>query len=82
MVFRVKVNTIDWYSAPPTTLDPTLPVSSSSKKRPPVPILRVFGATESGKPVLAHVHGVLPYMYIEFNPSNRGNITSNHRLDV
>lgn len=31
-----------------------------------VPQLRIFGATDSGQRVVAHVHGVFPYLYIEY----------------
>lgn len=29
-----------------------------------MPILRVFGITEHGQKVCAHVHGVFPYLYV------------------
>lgn len=34
----------------------------------PVPIMRMFGVTENGNSVLALVHGVSPYFYIEAPP--------------
>jgi len=66
MVFRVKLNNIDWYRSLPTDLDPTLPIVSAAEGIPPVPILRIFGATESGQRVCAHIHGVFPYLYVEY----------------
>ncbi|VDN97005.1 unnamed protein product [Rodentolepis nana] len=30
----------------------------------PVPIIRVYGVTESGNSVVAHVHGFMPYFYV------------------
>jgi DNA polymerase zeta len=66
MVFRVRLNNIDWYRSPPTELDPALPVVSAAERTPPVPIFRIFGATEAGERVCAHVHGIFPYLYVEY----------------
>ncbi|KAI9888365.1 MAG: DNA polymerase zeta [Vezdaea aestivalis] len=69
--FRVRLNCIDHYQSQPTHFDPYLPlqpqqpekgVSQSAK----LPIIRVFGATESGQKVCAHIHGVFPYLFIEY----------------
>lgn len=30
-----------------------------------VPIVRMFGVTDGGHSVLCHVHGFLPYFYVE-----------------
>lgn len=30
----------------------------------PVPIVRVFGVTENGNSVVAHVHGFMPYFFV------------------
>jgi DNA polymerase zeta len=65
-VFRFKLNNIDFYRSSPTDLDPALPIVSAAEGTPPVPILRIFGATESGQHVCAHVHGVFPYLYVEY----------------
>ncbi|KAF8249753.1 DNA/RNA polymerase [Wilcoxina mikolae CBS 423.85] len=73
MVFRFKLNNIDFYRSSPTDLDPALPVVSAAEGTPPVPILRIFGATESGQRVCAHVHGVFPYLYVEYPGPYFGN---------
>lgn len=34
-----------------------------------MPVIRVFGATETGQKVCAHIHGAFPYLYIEYTGS-------------
>lgn len=70
--FRVLLNCVDHYQAAPTYLDPQLPHkngATSGASRAKVPVIRVFGATETGQRVCAHIHGAFPYLYIEY----RGN---------
>lgn len=84
--FRFRLNCIDNYQATPTDLDPTLRrgTGSSQKSReasPQVPVIRVFGATETGQKVCAHVHGALPYLYLEYTGSlekDVGQFASSH----
>lgn len=74
-VFRVRLNCIDHYQAEPTEFDPRLPSNggvTQQKSAPRVPVIRVFGATETGQKVCAHIHGALPYLLIRYN----GNLTS------
>lgn len=71
-LFRVRLNCIDHYQASPTHYDPQLrndigPVQA--RKGPKVPVVRVFGATETGQKVCAHIHGAFPYMYVEYQGS-------------
>ena len=71
-LFRVRLNCVDHYQATPTEFDPQLPKtrkSSQQKTIPRVPVIRVFGATETGQKVCAHIHGAFPYLYIEYNGS-------------
>ncbi|KAJ5318630.1 hypothetical protein N7476_005050 [Penicillium atrosanguineum] len=70
--FRVRLNCIDHYQATPSELDPALPFRDGATEkdfRPKVPVIRVFGATETGQRVCVHVHGVFPYLYIEYSGS-------------
>ncbi|OKL63027.1 hypothetical protein UA08_01938 [Talaromyces atroroseus] len=50
--FRVRLNCIDHYQAAPTEFDPPVPFAngvSQRTERPKVPVIRVFGATETGQ---------------------------------
>ncbi|KAL6409818.1 DNA polymerase zeta subunit [Ilyonectria robusta] len=68
-LFRVRLNCIDHYQATPTRYDPQLrndvPLSQIAKG-PKVPVIRVFGSTETGQKVCAHIHGAFPYLYVEY----------------
>ncbi|KAK4555284.1 DNA polymerase zeta [Recurvomyces mirabilis] len=73
-IFRVRLNCLDNYQSAPSSLDPPLWGASthSSTQRgnlPNVPVIRVFGATETGQKVCAHVHGAFPYLYIPYTES-------------
>ncbi|KAJ5882836.1 uncharacterized protein N7473_011098 [Penicillium subrubescens] len=70
--FRVRLNCIDHYQATPSKLDPPLPFRDGNlddNAWPKVPVIRVFGATETGQRVCVHVHGAFPYLYIEYSGS-------------
>ena len=66
MAFRVRLNNIDSYQAYPTFLDPTFPHIPDDERPPKIPIVRVFGATDTGQKVCAHIHGAFPYLYVEY----------------
>lgn len=69
-LFRVRLNCIDHYQANPSEFDPQLPKSNESSKQkhsPGVPVIRVFGSTQTGQKVCAHIHGAFPYLYIEYD---------------
>ncbi|KAI9739958.1 MAG: DNA polymerase zeta [Claussenomyces sp. TS43310] len=69
-LFRVRLNCIDHYQSSPTQFDPQLRrdvVPSQRYKEPEVPVIRVFGSTETGQKVCAHIHGAFPYLYIEYD---------------
>jgi hypothetical protein len=70
--FQVRLNCIDHYQATASELDPPLPFRdgvSEKDFKPKVPVIRIFGATETGQRVCVHVHGAFPYLYIEYNGS-------------
>lgn len=73
-VFRLRLNCVDHYQATPTGFDPSLPVikcndQAQKNVTPKVPVIRVFGATETGQKVCAHIHGAFPYLYVEYQGS-------------
>ncbi|KAM0135714.1 hypothetical protein ACHAP3_004809 [Botrytis cinerea] len=71
-LFRVRLNCIDHYQAIPSQFDPRLKRNiepSDLYKEPKVPVIRVFGSTETGQKVCAHIHGAFPYLYIEYEGS-------------
>lgn len=71
-LFRVRLNCIDHYQTQPTLYDPQLRNDvrpSQSSKGPKVPVVRIFGSTETGQKVCAHVHGAFPYLYIDYEGS-------------
>ncbi|RAL10610.1 DNA-directed DNA polymerase zeta catalytic subunit REV3 [Aspergillus homomorphus CBS 101889] len=67
--FQVRLNCVDHYQAVPSDFDPPLPYrdpASGKYDKSKVPIIRVFGATETGQKVCVHVHGAYPYLYVEY----------------
>lgn len=68
--FRIRLNCIDHYQANPTDFDPPLPTRDATSQKhlaPGVPVIRVFGTTETGQKACAHIHGAFPYLYIEYD---------------
>ena len=71
-IFRVRLNCVDHYQTTPNEFDPRLPRDDGISEQistPKVPVIRVFGATETGQKVCAHIHGAFPYLYIKYNGS-------------
>ena len=64
--FRFRLNCVDHYQAALTEFDPPLfgETASQTKNAPALPVIRAFGATETGQKVCAHIHGALPYLYL------------------
>ncbi|KAI1667602.1 DNA polymerase [Pyrenophora tritici-repentis] len=83
--FRFRLNCIDNYQAAPTDLDPLLRRNAGPAGRmgaPQVPVIRAFGATETGQKVCAHIHGALPYLYLEYNGSLEKHVVDSYILDL
>ncbi|KAI4607353.1 hypothetical protein J4E80_009748 [Alternaria sp. BMP 0032] len=83
--FRFRLNCIDNYQAAPTDIDPLLRRNAGPAGRlgaPQVPVIRAFGATETGQKVCAHIHGALPYLYLEYNGSLEKDVVNAYILDL
>lgn len=71
---RLRLNCIDHYQATPTRYDPQFDQDVRfSRKAAKVPVIRVFGSTDKGQKVCAHIHGAFPYLYVEYD----GNLEPN-----
>ncbi|KAK1909345.1 hypothetical protein P3342_011424 [Pyrenophora teres f. teres] len=83
--FRFRLNCIDNYQAAPTDLDPLLRRNAGPAGRmgaPQVPVIRAFGATETGQKVCAHIHGALPYLYLEYNGDLEKHVVDSYIVDL
>ena len=68
--FRIRLNCIDHYQAEPTDFDAKIFDDNEKEQQvvqAKVPIIRVFGATETGQKVCAHVHGAFPYLFVRYD---------------
>ncbi|GAA6006501.1 hypothetical protein JCM10207_004954 [Rhodosporidiobolus poonsookiae] len=65
---RFRLSHIDYYLAHTTEAaqfdNPRSPFSKDPLRV--VPVIRIFGATDRGARVLAHIHGAFPYVYIKY----------------
>ncbi|KAG9187773.1 DNA polymerase zeta [Alternaria panax] len=80
--FRFRLNCIDHYQAAPTDLDPPLRRNARAAGAPQIAVIRAFGATETGQKVCAHIHGALPYLYLEYNGSLEKHVVAAYMLGL
>lgn len=67
---EVQINNLDYYQAPPNAFDRKInPVQRSLNTFPSVPVIRIYGTTAHDQHVMVHIHGVFPYLYIEYKGS-------------
>ncbi|ODQ66790.1 hypothetical protein NADFUDRAFT_8577, partial [Nadsonia fulvescens var. elongata DSM 6958] len=68
--FRFQINNTDFYMSEPTILDKsTINITNPPTNFTSVPIIRLFGRADDGLSVMAHIHGVYPYLFIEYKGS-------------
>lgn len=83
----MRLNCVDHYQATPTPYDPQLRRdvrASQRQNEPKLPVIRVFGSTETGQKVCAHIHGAFPYLYIEYTGSlvaDEGELSTPQKLN-
>lgn len=62
------LNHIDYDLCRPTSLDQRRsPLDSLEAFHQLVPVIRIYGRTDAGQNVCALVHGVYPYMFVEYD---------------
>ncbi|KAJ2742615.1 DNA polymerase zeta, partial [Coemansia sp. BCRC 34301] len=68
-VLEVQIGNIDYYMAPPISVDCALRVPYNVFERPlkKVPVIRIFGTTRSEQSICVHVHQVWPYLYVSYH---------------
>ena len=59
---------IDMYSGQPLPRNPCATRSVPGSRRKPVPVIRMYGVTEKGNSVMAHIHGFTPYFVCNTPP--------------
>ncbi|XP_031333154.1 DNA polymerase zeta catalytic subunit isoform X2 [Photinus pyralis] len=68
-MFLVRIFSVDFYmSAPIEGCDP-LHSDFRGTTINNVPVIRIFGSTETGIKTCLHIHGVFPYLYVPFDGS-------------
>lgn len=69
-IFRVRLINIDHVVTFPGPWDRTESAfTTPGQPLRRVPVLRVFGATPAGQRVCAHIHGVFPYCFVQYDGS-------------
>ncbi|KAK9238290.1 hypothetical protein V1525DRAFT_358797 [Lipomyces kononenkoae] len=69
--FRFQLNCIDYYHGVPSLYDRNQSPLGANEEYEfyKVPIVRVFGNSDSGQKVCAHIHGIYPYLFIDYSGS-------------
>eukprot|EP00941_MAST-03F_sp_MAST-3F-sp1_P004067 g4067.t1 len=62
---------IDMYQGSALRANPKKGEALPGNKVKPVPIIRIYGVTDLGNSVMAHVHGFTPYFYVQAPPGFR-----------
>ena len=64
---HLQLNSYDFYTRKPTSLDTTHGLSLPMHQYQKVPVIRIFGSLPTGHQVLCHIHGVFPYIFIRYD---------------
>lgn len=71
VIIRIRCSALDYkMERDPSPFDHRVsPYLPAGERLDAVPVLRIFGATDQGQRVVAHVHGAFPYVYVEYQGS-------------
>ncbi|KAJ3664973.1 hypothetical protein Zmor_000501 [Zophobas morio] len=70
----VRIVNVDFYMSQPVQDLDVMYADFRGSSVSQVPVIRIFGSTDSGKKICLHVHGVFPYLYIPYDGSADVNI--------
>ncbi|SCU95819.1 LAMI_0F03928g1_1 [Lachancea mirantina] len=71
---HIQMNAHDFYLTSPSSLDRSFGNSLPNLKFGNVPVIRVYGALPTGHRILCHIHGVLPYIIIDYDGDDEDSI--------
>ncbi|KAK9458983.1 uncharacterized protein V1516DRAFT_681707 [Lipomyces oligophaga] len=82
--FRLQLNSVEVYQAPPSSLDlGCSPLGSGSAFRfAKVPIVNFYGISDTDQNVCAHIHGVYPYLFVSYSGSTDAKLVSAYIFDL
>ncbi|KAK4881776.1 hypothetical protein RN001_005095 [Aquatica leii] len=66
-MFLIRIFTVDFYMSTPMEGLDLLYSEFRGSSTSAVPIIRIFGSSETGHKTCLHVHGVFPYLYIPYD---------------
>ncbi|XP_018321280.1 DNA polymerase zeta catalytic subunit isoform X3 [Agrilus planipennis] len=70
----VRIVNADFYMSPPiSNLDVTYSEFRGSSVKQ-VPVIRIFGSTNTGDKTCLHIHGAFPYIYVPYDDSDKEDV--------
>ncbi|GAV55008.1 hypothetical protein ZYGR_0AS03310 [Zygosaccharomyces rouxii] len=77
---HLQLNDYDFYMTRPSSLDTAHGNSLPMNQYSSVPVIRVYGCLPSGHQAVCHVHGIFPYIFIDYDGKRHDSSTDiNHR---
>ncbi|POW05385.1 hypothetical protein PSTT_09744, partial [Puccinia striiformis] len=82
LLIRFRLIQLDTLNISPSESSPqclrTSPFLPRGQHLYKVPVVRMFGATQAGQRVVAHVHGAMPYFYVQYEAGIGPDIVHNY----